>query len=102
MLLGIPYASERSRNGTIKRKGLFGLLFDQRLSPTDNTETFGILGFLYRSNRHADGTRERLIFPFIRTTSHEANDSASFSFFGNFLKYERLPDGSTDWTLFWL
>lgn len=102
VLLGIPYASERSRDGTVKRKGLLGLLFDQRHSPTDNTETFGILGFLYRSNRHADGTRERLIFPFIRTTSHETNDTASFSFFGNFLKYERLPDGSTDWTLFWL
>jgi hypothetical protein len=102
VLLGIPYSSTGERNGTRTRKGLFGLLFDQRIVPAERTETFGILGYLYRFNRHADGTRERLIFPFIRTTARDEEGASSFSFCGELLKYERRPDGSTDWTFFWL
>ena len=102
VLLGIPYSSTGERDGTRTRKGLLGLLFDQRVVPAEGTETFGILGYLYRFNRHADGTRERLILPFIRTTARDEDGAASFSFCGDLLKYERRPDGSTDWTVFWL
>ncbi len=101
-LFGIPYLSERERNGTVKRLSLFGILFDQRIAPSEKTSTFGILGYLYRRNRHADGTREQLIFPFIRTATNATTDTWSFSFCGRLFKVERLPDGKTEWALFWL
>ena len=102
VLLGIPYKSSRTRDGTVKRSSLFGLLFDQEVAPAKQISTLGLLGFLYRHNRHADGTREQLIFPFIRTTVNDTSESWSASFLGNFLKVERLPNGETDWTLLWL
>jgi hypothetical protein len=102
VLLGIPYISERSRDGTVKRRGLFGLLFDQELSPAQKTSTFGVLGFLYRHNHHADNTREHLIFPFIRATSNDTTHAWSASFLGKFFKVERLPNGEMEWTLLWL
>jgi hypothetical protein len=102
VLLGIPYLSERERNGSVKRLSLFGILFDQRIAPSENTSTFGILGYLYRWNRHADGTREQLIFPFIRTATNATTDTWCFSFCGRLFKVERLPDGKTEWALFWL
>lgn len=102
VLLGIPYKRSRMRDGTIKRSSLFGLLFDQEVAPAKQTSTLGLLGFLYRHNRHADGTREQLIFPFIRTTANDSSETWSASILGNFLKVERLPNGETDWTLLWL
>jgi hypothetical protein len=102
VLLGIPYLSSRTRNGTIKRRSLFGLLFDQEVAPAKKTSTFGILGFLYRYNQHADDTREQLIFPFIRTTSNDTTHAWSASFLGKFFKVERLPNGEMEWTLLWL
>lgn len=102
VLLGIPYLSSRTRDGTIKRRSLFGLLFDQEVAPAKKTTTFGILGFLYRYNQHADDTREQLIFPFIRTTSNDTTHAWSASFLGKFFKVERLPNGEMEWTLLWL
>lgn len=102
LLLGIPYKSSRSRDGAIKRRGFFGLLFDQDTSPAEKTSTFGVLGYLYRNNLHADGTREHLVFPFVRKSSNDTTDTWSFSFLGRFFKVERLPDGEMDWSLFWL
>jgi hypothetical protein len=69
---------------------------------TDETESFGLLGFLYRYNKYKDGTTTRFIFPFITTRANEAKGTWSISFLHKLFRREKREDGSTKTWLFWL
>lgn len=102
VLFGIPYQWHGQRDGSYKHTALWGLLFDQTVNVADETETFGILGFLYRSNKYKDGAKTRFIFPFITTSSNEDENTWSFGFAHKLFRIEKNADGTLDWWLFWL
>ncbi|MDO5462931.1 MAG: hypothetical protein Q4F99_05545 [bacterium] len=99
---GIPYQWHGARDGSYKHNSLWGLLFDQTVNVTNATETFGILGFLYRYNQYKDGSETRFIFPFITTASNEKEETWSFGFVHKLFRIEKKADGTYDWWLFWL
>ncbi len=89
------------RQGSYTRRILFGLLHDAQKNAKAKTESFGILGFLYRYQQFSDGTEERTAFPFL---SHEQNDAKGtwrFSFLHKLFRIEHSPEGKKVW-LFWL
>lgn len=100
--LGIPYQWHGQRDGSYQQTAAFGLLFDQTVNVTDETESFGLLGFLYRYNKYKDGTTTRFIFPFITTRANEAKGTWSISFLHKLFRREKREDGSTKTWLFWL
>jgi hypothetical protein len=102
VLFGIPYQWHGQRDGSYKHNALWGLLFDQTVNVTNDTETFGFLGFFYRYNKYKDGSKTRFIFPFITTSSNEKDDTWSFGFAHKLFRIEKNADGTLDWWLFWL
>jgi hypothetical protein len=50
---GIPYQWHGQRDGSYKHNSVWGLLFDQTVNVTEETETFGFLGFFYRYNKYS-------------------------------------------------
>ena len=101
VLTPLVYRSETFRDGSFGRRLLFGLLYDHTSNVREKTESFGLLGYLYRSNLYADGTRERTMIPFITTSSNEAKGTSAFGFLHKLFRVESGPEGKTVW-LFWM
>ena len=101
VLTPLVYIAERQRDGSFGRRLVLGLLFDQTHKTANDTETFGILGYLYRFNHYADGTRSRTLFPFLNLTTHDDSPDWTFSFLHKLFRIERTAEG-TRWWLFWL
>lgn len=101
VLTPLVYIAERQRDGSFGRRLILGLLFDQTHKTANDTETFGILGYLYRFNHYADGTRSRTLFPFLNLTTHDDSPDWTFSFLHKLFRIERTAEG-TRWWLFWL
>lgn len=101
VLTPLVYRYEGQRDGSFGSRSLFGLLYDHTLKTRNDTETLGILGYLYRYNRYADGTVTRAAFPFINVTTHKDSGDWSFSFLHKLFRIERTKEG-LDWWLFWL
>ena len=100
-LTPLVYRSEAFRDGSSGRRLLFGLLYDHTRNVREKTESFGLLGYLYRSNLYADGTRERTMFPFITASSNAAKGTSAFGFLHKLFRVESGPEGKTVW-LFWM
>lgn len=102
VLTPIVYRYEgQSRDGSFASRSLFGLLYDRSFKAANDTETLGILGYLYRYNRYADGTVTRAAFPFLNLTTHTDRPDWSFSILHKLFRIERT-EGGLDWWLFWL
>ncbi len=99
---GIPYQWHGQRDGSYKHNSVWGLLFDQTVNVTEETETFGFLGFFYRYNKYKDGSQTRYVFPFITTESNEKNQTWSFGFLHKLFRIEKHADGSYKTWYFWL
>ncbi len=100
-LFGLPYVRKTQRDGSYVAKSLWGLLYDHTEKTTDNTETLGILGYLYRYNRYADGSTARTVFPFITYENNVPEETSSISFLYKLFRHESTPEGSNIW-LFWI
>lgn len=100
-LTPLVYASDSSAPGTVARRGLLGILFDHTRDGAAGTESFGILGYLYRSNHYADGTRARTVFPFVTHVSNPETGAWSFSILHKFFRVEHGAEG-TKWWFLWL
>ncbi len=95
ILTPLVYSSRgTSRAGSVSRRLLGGFLCHQNKDCEKDTDSFSILGYLYRRNRFADGTREQLIFPFIRTASNDEKGTWSFSIFHNLFRLDHSPSGT--------
>ncbi len=100
VLTPLVYFSESERDGSFKRRTLRGLIHDHTYDAQHHLETLGILGFIYRYNGYKDGTRERAIFPFIKTTVNNVTETWSFSLLHKLFRMEHTPEGNT-YTVFW-
>ena len=101
LLLGIPYASEGRRDGSMDRYGLGGLLWRAKTDKAQGTDLFSVLGWLYRSEGYADGVRDRFLFPGVQLRTRD-NGAWRFSLFSKFFRIEKTEAGETRWWLFWL
>ncbi len=102
VLTPLVYSSRgTSRAGSVSRRLFGGVLCHQNKDCEKGTDSFSILGYLYRRNRFADGSREQLIFPFIRTAANDAKKTWSFSIFHKLFRLDHSPSGS-DWTFLWM
>lgn len=99
VLTPLVWSSEADSGGTFSRRILCGLLHDYTRDRETGAESFGILGFLYRSLRTPDGACERTVFPFV-TVADDGKGSSSFSFLHRLFRIEKTPEGRTVW-VFW-
>ncbi len=100
-LFGLTYVCKTQRDGSYVAKSLWGLLYDHTEKMADNTETLGILGYLYRYNRYADGSTSRTVFPFISYEDNVPEETTSVSFLYKLFRHEKTPEGRNIW-LFWI
>ncbi len=98
-LLGLAYYRNTQRDGSYASRSLLGLLYDHTENVSDNTETLGILGYLYRYNRYADGSKSHTIFPFITYEEDAPAETTSVSFLYKLFRHEKTPEGRNIWLL---
>lgn len=99
VLTPLVWSSVNDRQSTLRRRVLCGLLHDYDRDIDTGVETFGILGFLYRSVRTPEGSVDRSFFPFV-TVGDDAKGTSYFSFFHRLIRVETTPEGRHVW-LFW-
>lgn len=99
VLTPLVWSSKADLGGTFSRRILCGLLHDYTRDQDSGAESFGILGFLYRSVRTPEGAVARSCFPFV-TVGDDGKGTSYFSFLHRLLRVETTPEGRHVW-LFW-
>lgn len=95
------YVSSTWDDGSFSNCVLFGLLYRHDYSvPKAGAEARRVLWWLYRSDRHPNGSIERFLLPGFTLSTHERNDDWAFSLFGGFVGVSSVA-GERDWRFLW-
>ena len=95
------YVSSMWDDGSFVNTVLFGLLYRHEYSvPNAGAEARRVLWWLYRSDRHPNGSIERFLLPGFTLDTHERNDDWAFSLFGGFVGVSSVA-GERDWRFLW-